>query len=159
MTPATGDLMPPAKHRPSEPHYLVKRAAEHLVAGASLQSAAKSVGLSVPKLRELLRKPHNLTHVRQVRTLAVEAVAVGCPGALAEIIKTSTNAMARVAAAKAVLAEAREAEESGRASAPKQMPGLVVNIVSSQPRQPEPRLAGAVDHGFVDAEIIEDDAK
>jgi hypothetical protein len=52
--------------------------------------------------------------------------------------------MARVAAAKAVLAEAREAEESGRASAAKQtMPGLLIVLESRGERPAEHRLGAA----------------
>jgi hypothetical protein len=72
------------KHKVPEPHTKVKDAAEYFVntLGASLAGAAKYCGVSVPRMRELLQMPHNLNYVRQVKTLAIEALATSCPAAL-----------------------------------------------------------------------------
>src|SRR6516164_3666306 len=70
-----------AKHRTPKVHFKVEAAAEHLasVPGATLQTAAKHCGLSVPKLRDLLKQPHNLSYVKQVRDLAIEALTTNGP--------------------------------------------------------------------------------
>jgi hypothetical protein len=136
-----------AKHKIPEPHIKVKDAAEYFVntPGATLAGAAKYTGLSVAKMRELLQMPHNLAHVRRVKALAVEALAVSCPAALGKIIKESSNAMATVAAAKTVLAQARESEQSRETAKP--MPGLLIVIGGNGDRsisiEPQQRLAGA----------------
>jgi hypothetical protein len=74
-------------------------------------------------MRELLQMPHNLSYVRRAKALAIEALAASCPAALGKVIKESTNAMATVAAAKTVLAQAREAEHSRETAKP--MAGLL----------------------------------
>jgi hypothetical protein len=135
-----------AKHRPTKPHFRVQMAAEHLasVPGATLQTAAQHCGLSVPRLRELLKYPHNLAHVKQVRDLAVEALATSGPATLAKVIQENSNQMATVAAVKTVLAQVRDAEERGRSAAAKPMPGLLIVIGAQGEERPiEHRLAGA----------------
>jgi hypothetical protein len=133
-----------AKHKTPTVHFKILDAAEYFTntPGATLAGAAKYCGISVAKLRELLRMPHNLAHVRQVKTLAVEALAASCPAALGKVIKESTNAMATVAAAKTVLAQAREAEHTREAAKP--MAGLLIVIGGDRDVRVEPtRLAGA----------------
>src|SRR6516225_8429894 len=135
-----------AKHKVPEPHIKVKDAAAYFVntPGASLAGAAKYCGVSVPRMRELLRMPHNLAHVKHVRDLAVEALAASCPAALGKVIQENSNQMATVAAAKTVLAQARESEERGRAAAAtRNSPGLIICIGAAVTVDPTPRLAGA----------------
>jgi hypothetical protein len=137
-----------AKHRPTKPHIKVQAAAEHLasVPGATLQSAAKHCGLSVPRLRELLAYPHNLAYVKKVRDLAIEALTTSGPATLAKVIAEDSNKMATVAAVKtAHLLQRSAAEESGRLSASKPAAGLIIVIgnQSGGGTVLEPRLAGA----------------
>jgi hypothetical protein len=120
-------------------------AAEHLasVPGATLQSAAKHCGLSVPKLRELLAYPHNLAHVKKVRDLAIEALTTSGPATLAKVIEEGSNQMAVVSAVKtAHLLQRSAAEESGRLSAAKVQPGLVL-VITAASSGDTARLAGA----------------
>jgi hypothetical protein len=136
-----------AKHKTPTVHFRVKAAAEHLasVPGATLQTAAKHCGLTVPKLRELLKQPHNLAHVKAVRDLAIEALTTSGPATLAKVIQENTNQMATVQAVKtAHLLQRSAAEESGRASASKPAPGLII-VIGQSGGGPviEQRLAGA----------------
>jgi hypothetical protein len=122
-----------AKHRTPKVHFRVEAAAEHLAStpGASLQSAAKHCGLSVPALRELLKQPHNLAHVKQVRDLAIEALTTSGPATLAKVIKEGSNQMAVVQATKAAMSWARESDEATRRAATRSVsysPGLCIVI-------------------------------
>jgi hypothetical protein len=134
-----------AKHKVPEPHIKVKDAAEYFVntPGATLAGAAKYCGVSVPRMRELLQMPHNLSYVRRAKMLAIEALAASCPAALGKVIEENSNQMATVAAAKTVLAQARESEQSREAAKP--MAGLLIVIGGNGERSIsiEPRLAGA----------------
>jgi hypothetical protein len=118
-----------AKHRPTKPHFRVVSAAEYLVntPGATLAGASKHCGLSLPRLRDLLKQPHNLAYVKQVRDLAVEALATSSPAVLAAVIEENSNQMATVAAVKTVLAQVRESEDRNRAAAAtRNSPGLLI---------------------------------
>ena len=137
-----------AKHRPTKPHIKVQAAAEHLasVPGATLQSAAKHCGLSVPRLRELLAYPHNLAYVKKVRDLAIEALTTSGPATLAKVIAEDSNKMATVAAVKtAHLLQRSAAEESGRLSA------ISVDFVDHHALDtPDLFAIGTVDRGTLD---------
>jgi hypothetical protein len=137
-----------AKHKIPEPHIKVKDAAEYFVntPGATLAGAAKYCGVTVPRMRELLQMPHNLSYVRRAKALAIEALAASCPAALGKVIEENSNAMATVAAAKTVLSQARESEQSREAAKP--MAGLLIVIGDHRGERsisvgPQPRLAGA----------------
>jgi hypothetical protein len=136
-----------AKHRTPKVHFKIEAAAEHLasVPGATLQTAAKHCGLTVPKLRDLLKQPHNLSYVKQVRDLAIEALTTNGPATLAAVIKEGSNQMAVVQATKAAMSWARESDEATRRAANRSLnysPGLCIVIGSPSPMI-EQRLAGA----------------
>jgi hypothetical protein len=135
-----------AKTRTPKVHFKVEAAAEHLasVPGATLQTAAKHCGLTVPKLRELLKMPHNLAYVKQVRDLAIEALTTNGPATLAAVIKEGSNAMAVVQATKAAMSWAREADEATRRAANRSVnysPGLCI-VIGSPAAMIEQRPAG-----------------
>jgi hypothetical protein len=114
------------------PPLCVKKAAEYLAStrGATLQEAAKHVGWSTWRLREALKKPHNLQHARAVKALAVEALAVSGPATLAKVIADWSNQMAVVAAVKTVESLRQVAAADAGLSAPGvRLPGLQVVII------------------------------
>jgi len=135
-----------AKHRTPKVHFKVEAAAEHLasVPGATLQTAAKHCGLTVPKLRDLLKQPHNLSYVKQVRDLAIEALTTNGPATLAAVIKEGSNQMAVVQATKAAMSWAREADEATRRASNRSVnysPGLCI-VIGSPAAMVEQRPAG-----------------
>jgi hypothetical protein len=128
-----------------------------------LVQAAKAGGVTVQRLRDDLGRPHVRAFMRQQRQLQLETICQQNPSALARIRDSSPNANAAVNSCRTLesMLEASNAETSRPA---RREAGLVI-VIASQPRQPEQRLAGAktvleagaVDPGFIDAEIIADD--
>jgi hypothetical protein len=128
--------VPPAKHREPIVPAKVKAAFEFKYAtpGADLQAMAQHVGLSTYKLREYLKRPEVLRWLYHEKRAMLEAAAAGNPRALEEIRDKSDNAMARVAAAKAIESMLMTSTEETRGMAAKPSPGLVVVIeVAGQP--------------------------
>jgi hypothetical protein len=124
--------LPEAKTRIPAVAARVKQAAEFLATtpGATLQSAAEHVGWSTWRLREALKKPHNLAHARAVKALAVEALAVSGPATLAKVIADGSNQMAVVAAVKTVESLRQvAAQDAGLAAPSVRLPGLQIVIV------------------------------
>jgi hypothetical protein len=133
------------KHVPAV-HHKIKLAAEYLALtpGATLETAAAHCGMSLPRLRDKLKRPHNLAYVKQVRDLAVEALATSGPATLAKVIQENTNQMATVAAVKTAAELLRRSAEDRAAAALRQSPGLIIMI--GQPSGGpviEQKLAGA----------------
>jgi hypothetical protein len=157
-----------AKHRTPKVHFKVEAAAEHLasVPCATLQTAGKHCGLTVPKLRDLLKQPHNLSYVKQVRDLAIEALTTSGPATLAKVIKEGSNQMAVVQATKTAMSWARESDEATRRAANRSVnysPGLCIVIGSTAPmieqRPAGPPLiieAGAHERGPPDDNLVDD---
>jgi hypothetical protein len=124
--------MPEARKRLPTVSKRVKDAAEYLAStpGATLQTAAAHVGWSTWRLREALKKPHNLQYARAVKALAVEALAVSGPATLAKVIADGSNQMAVVAAVKTVESlRGVAAEYAGLVAPTARLPGLQIVIL------------------------------
>jgi hypothetical protein len=127
-----------------------------------LVEAAKAGGLRVQQLRDDLGRPHVRAFMRQRRQAQLEQICLQNPNTLARL-RNSPNANAAVNSCRTLesMLEASTAETSRPA---RREAGLVI-IIGARPQEPQQRLAGAktvleagaVDPGFVDAEIVADD--
>jgi hypothetical protein len=157
--------MTPAKLKTSEVAPGIKAAIDALLhmERYDLVAAAKVGGVSAQRLRDDLQRPHVRAWMRQRRQAQLEQICLQNPTALAKIRDSSTNANAAVNSCR-TLESMLEASTAETSRPTRREAGLVI-VIQSQPRQPEQRLAGAktvseagaVDLGFVDADVIADD--
>jgi hypothetical protein len=161
-----------AKNKVSEVHPAVKVAIGVMLRQAKhdLPAAAREAGLSTARLRDYLSRPSVIQYLRRRRLVEVESMCAGNIQALAKIRDEAAPTPAVNAIKESERIRAQLISEDGAAGAASQRasPGLVI-IVGPAPHgvtvDPPRRLGavrtirepGAVDPGFVDAEIIADD--
>jgi hypothetical protein len=126
--------MPPARKREPIVPKKVKEAVDHLftVPNATLQSAAKLVGMPTFKLRFAMNQPHCLRWILQEKQARLEAASAGNIGALLSIRDSGDNQMARVHAAKTLetmLDATSERTGIGRAAQQQRQPGLSIVLI------------------------------
>jgi hypothetical protein len=159
-----------AKNKVSEIHPAVKVAIGVMLRQSKhdLAAAAREAGLSTERLRDYLSRPSVISYLRTRRRVEVESLCAGNIRALARLRDEGppTAAVNAIRTAEAIRSEL--IAEDGVAGASRlAAPGLVIVVAPApavtvdQPRRlgaarsiSEP---GAIDPGFVDAEIIADD--
>jgi hypothetical protein len=101
--------------------------------GATLQSAAAHVGLTVYKLRYLMGLPQSVRWMLTEKQARLEVASAGNIGALLKVRDKGNNAMARVHAAKTLetmLDSTSERTGIGRQVQQQRQPGLQIVIVA-----------------------------
>jgi hypothetical protein len=122
-----------------------------------LVEAAKAGGVTVTRLRSDLSRPHVRAFMRQQRQAQLEQICLRNPAALAKIRDSSPNANASVNSCR-VLESMLEASTAETSRPARREAGLVI-IIGAQPRQPEPRLAGArtiIEAGARDPSVLDE---
>jgi hypothetical protein len=128
--------MPPARKREPVVPQNVRDAVEYMFTtpGATLQSAAKHVGLPTFKLRFAMSQPHCLRWMLQEKQARLEAASAGNIGALLAVRdRPDGNEMAKVHAARQLeimLDATSERTGIGRAATQQRQPGLQIVIYS-----------------------------
>jgi hypothetical protein len=132
--------MPPARLREPIVPQKVKAAYEHMLVtpGATLQSAAKHVDLTVYKLRYLMGLPHALRWMLQEKQARLEVASAGNIDALLRVRdRRGGNEMAKVHATKVLeqmLDTTSERTGIGRQMQQTRQPGLQIVIIQGPPR-------------------------
>jgi hypothetical protein len=120
---------PKNKHGVIQPK--VRAAIDHMVLdGKDLAAAAAAAGMTTARLRKYLTIPHIHKYAWHRRREQLEALCLATPTSLRNVIETSPNAMARVAAVRQAEAIRREdLIEAGQLTAA-QLPGIQVVIMT-----------------------------
>jgi hypothetical protein len=159
-----------ARNKVSEVHPAVKIAIGVMLRQSKhdLPAAAREAGLSPARLRDYLSRPSVIQYLRRRRLVEVEGLCAGNIQALARLREEGppTAAVNAIRTAEAIRSELIAEDGAGARGAGLAAAGLVI-VIASRPQEPEPRLAGArtirepgaIEPGFIDADIIADDAK
>jgi hypothetical protein len=128
--------MPPARKREPIVPQKIKLAVEymHATPGATLQSTAEHVGLTVYKLRYLMTLPHVARWLLLDKQARLQACVPGNIDALVAIRDDRSNAMASVHAVKqleVMLDNTSERTGLGRAAQQVRLPGLQIVILAN----------------------------